>query len=339
MGKPDVALKQWLRNKVRFADLFNGIVFKGEQIIKPEELTQVNNETNILINDKNSKNHIEHRWRDLTMQWHGVSLVLLAVENQQKVNYAMPIRTMLYDSLAYSDQIKLLWDKKSVEEKNTMDKDEFFSRFSKNDHLAPVITLVFYFGDKSCWDGPTNLHEMFDIDKSNSMLKSALERFVPNYHINLLDISNIPDTSLFKSDLHLILGMLEYRKDTEKLREYALKHRDFFEQMDYDTRYATEVLLNTSNIFKKLLDNSITDGGETNMCEALDGLQIRGERIILLSLIKAKVDKNKSLDTIADELESTVDNIKPLYDAVLACGTDKDTEEIYKHYLKMTEQQ
>ena len=102
MGKPDVALKQWLRNKVRFADLFNGIVFKGEQIIKPEELTQVNNEANILINDKNSKNHIEHRWRDLTMQWHGVSLVLLAVENQQKVNYAMPIRTMLYDSLAYS---------------------------------------------------------------------------------------------------------------------------------------------------------------------------------------------------------------------------------------------
>ena len=41
MGKSDVILKQWLRNKVRFADLFNAVVFDGEQVIKPEELEEI----------------------------------------------------------------------------------------------------------------------------------------------------------------------------------------------------------------------------------------------------------------------------------------------------------
>ena len=39
----------------------------------------------------------------------------------------------------------------------------------------------------------------------------------------------------------------------------------------------------------------------------------------------------------ADELEDTVDNLKPLYDAVIECGVEKDKEEIYKHYCKMKE--
>lgn len=338
MGKPDVALKQWLRDKVRFADLFNGTIFDGEQIIKPEDLTQVNNETNIIINDKNNKSHIEQRWRDLAMQWHGISLVVLAVENQQKVNYAMPVRTMLYDSLTYSDQIKLLWDQKTEEEKKKLDSSEFFSHFTKEDKLTPVVTIVFYYGDKTQWDGPIDLHEMFDVDKSNEALVKLLEKYVPNHHINLLDVSNIPDLSIFKSDLHIILGMLEYKKDTKKLYDYTIKNKNFFERLDFNTACATEVLLNANSTLKKLLRINITDGGEVNMCEALEGLQKRGEAICLISQIKRKIVKNKSLDIIADELEDTIDNIKPLYDAVLACGIDNDDLEIYDYYTQIKEQ-
>ena len=29
MGKSDIAIKKWLGNKERFADLFNGVVFQG----------------------------------------------------------------------------------------------------------------------------------------------------------------------------------------------------------------------------------------------------------------------------------------------------------------------
>ena len=51
MGKADVILKQWLRNKVRFADLFNAVVFNGEQVIKPEELEELNCESGIVISN------------------------------------------------------------------------------------------------------------------------------------------------------------------------------------------------------------------------------------------------------------------------------------------------
>ena len=49
MGKSDVVLKQWLKNKVRFADLFNAVVFDGEQVIKPEELEEISSESGIVI--------------------------------------------------------------------------------------------------------------------------------------------------------------------------------------------------------------------------------------------------------------------------------------------------
>ena len=40
LGKSDVILKQWLKNKERFADLFNAVVFDGEPVINPEELEE-----------------------------------------------------------------------------------------------------------------------------------------------------------------------------------------------------------------------------------------------------------------------------------------------------------
>ncbi len=41
MGKADIAVKNWLGNNERFADLFNGIVFGGRQVISPEELENI----------------------------------------------------------------------------------------------------------------------------------------------------------------------------------------------------------------------------------------------------------------------------------------------------------
>ena len=32
--------------------------------------------------------------------------ILLGIENQQKVHYAMPVRNMLYDALQYDKQVK-----------------------------------------------------------------------------------------------------------------------------------------------------------------------------------------------------------------------------------------
>lgn len=53
-----------------------------------------------------------------------------------------------------------------------------------------------------------------------------------------------------------------------------------------------------------------------------------GQNTHIIILIRKKVLKGKSLDIIADELESTVDEIKPFYDAVIKYPQDMKPEDI-----------
>lgn len=55
MGKADIAVKNWLSDRERFADLFNGTVFGGKQVVLPEELEDLDRETDIIITDKGGK--------------------------------------------------------------------------------------------------------------------------------------------------------------------------------------------------------------------------------------------------------------------------------------------
>ena len=61
-----------------------------------------------------------------------------------------------------------------------------------------------------------------------------------------------------------------------------------------------------------------------------EGIEI-GNQTRTIILVQKKVKKGKTLDIIADELESTVEEIKPIYDAVLKFPTDTDPKEIYLH--------
>lgn len=90
MGKGNVAVKQWLGNPRRFADLFNGIVFQGKQVILPEDLHLATGETDILVSDKKAKE--VQRYRDIIMRWEqGAYLVLLACENQENVHFFVTV--------------------------------------------------------------------------------------------------------------------------------------------------------------------------------------------------------------------------------------------------------
>ncbi len=59
-----------------------------------------------------------------------------------------------------------------------------------------------------------------------------------------------------------------------------------------------------------------------------EGIEI-GDRVRVIIQVQKKVKKGKTLDMIADELESTVEEIKPVYDVVMKYPTDTDPKEIY----------
>ena len=95
--------------------------------------------------------------------------LLLGVELQSEVHYAMPVKDMVYDALQYAAQVEEAAKSHRNERKNIPpevrksekkpNSGEYLSGFYREDRLLPVITLVVYFGADP-WDGPVCLHEM-----------------------------------------------------------------------------------------------------------------------------------------------------------------------------------
>lgn len=102
---PDIVLKNYWNNKEQFADLFNAVLFEGKQMIKASELVDVDTEESIVFENKKyaesmkaSRDNIKIRKKSTLF---GVEFVLLGLESQEHVHYAMPMRVMGYDYAAY----------------------------------------------------------------------------------------------------------------------------------------------------------------------------------------------------------------------------------------------
>ena len=323
MGTGNAAVKQWLSNRNRFADLFNGFVFGGEQIVFPEELEPTETETDILVKDKNEKIKEVQRHRDIVMKWKkGIELVILACENQQKIHYAMPVRNMLYDSLTYTEQIRRLHEFQKTELGMPMTNDEFLSKFRKDDKICPVITVVLYYGEK-LWNGSEDLYGMLTIEK---MLREnkVLQRYIPNYRINLLEPGRMESLECFRTDLQEILSMLKYRSNRKELMEYVKENEQYFRSVDEETYYVLREFLHSKKMLKDI--RGITGREEkVDMCKAWeelynDGVEAGMEAGIEVGIEKAALNIAKRLlgtldvQTIAEKVGLPIEMILSLQD-------------------------
>lgn len=90
----------------------------------------------------------------------GSEFILLGIENQSLIHYAMPLRSMGYDFLNYTKEYNEIKRRhKRENHMKHMSPDEFLSGIFKTDRLHPVFTLVVYYGEKP-WDGPLSLKGM-----------------------------------------------------------------------------------------------------------------------------------------------------------------------------------
>lgn len=233
------------KKKAIYADFFNGSIYQGEQIIDPKDLKLIESESDILITDKNDKTNTYQRFRDIIMLWKNkIALAVLACEVQNKTHYLMPVRNMIYDGLSYIEQAKQLWQEHSTAN-DPPTSEEFLSHFYKNDVLVPIITLVFYYGEKE-WDGALTLYDLFTSEETQ--LDHTLLKYIPNFHINLIDANHLDDIHLFQSDLHYIFGMFQCRKDKKALQSYIQQNRRYFENLDADTCFALAEFLNAKEL-------------------------------------------------------------------------------------------
>ena len=237
--------------------------------------------------------------------------MLLGIENQTDIHYAMPIRNMVYDALSYSEQVSAI---EHHNRDNKLTGKQFLSGFLKSDKLLPVITLVVYFGPKK-WDGPLTLHEMLDT-KDDVVLK-----YTQNYRINLIEPSALDEEELkmFTSDLGRVLQIIKYSEDSARFKEYVLGKEELILSKE-----AGNVIENVTTI---KIPNKLKNGKkEIDMCLALREIIEEENTKIIKQMEEEKANIIKDSERkIAESV--LINNIKLVkkgklmaIDAAEACG-------------------
>lgn len=276
MGKYDTCMKEFLQNKDRFADLFNGCCFQGRQIIRAEDLREASE--NYVITDKRLPGKTRQKdteiIRDVKMVLgSGMVLQVLAVENQSYIDYAMPVRCMGYDAAEYRRQLKerkqerrLLMNSENRPKNPAVSMDETLSGILSSDRLHPVYTLCLYSGTEP-WDGPRKLSDMMAFDPQNKNLQSLFEE----YHLHLFCINEQHVFDAFHSDLKPLFQAINCRNNKKKMIE--LMKDETYSHLNEDTWDAIAVMTdNAAMLQKKDLYKTENQKEEFNMCQALQEL-------------------------------------------------------------------
>ena len=321
MGKKDTLTKDYMKNAQVFADAFNHLIYQGKKKINPEMLHTVDTTVLSVLYRNDEKRKIPYpvqKYRDElkllhTMEDGQAVYVLLGVENQSEVHYAMPVKDMVYDALEYASQVDET-ARKHRKEGTKGTAGEYLSGFYKDDILIPVVTLVIYFGADE-WDGPRRLHEMFEVTDEK------LLSMIPDYKINLIVPAEMNDEDFghFTTDLREVLLFLKYLRDKKKLQEIIENNPGFYE-METKTvmmlKEITNVNLNVDERKEKQNMRTAIDDirEEAELLGEARG-EARGEIRGQKSLIDRALRNGKSEQEVADFFNISLEEMQKLQES------------------------
>lgn len=207
MGKKDLWQSDYFEDKRRFADAFNGTLFKGRQVLKPEELEEADSALVHYLQNNKSVNRICDKIR----KWNGKLFSILILENQSYIDYRMVLRAMQEEILGYEKLRKEAY-RKAKSKKYKFSKDEYLSHMKKDQKFIPIITLILYLGTDRPWDGAKTLYDLLEIDEE-------LKPFVTNYRLNFYDYHDYTDFSQFKTENRLLFELLSCSQDKKRMKQ------------------------------------------------------------------------------------------------------------------------
>ncbi len=261
--KPDVVLKEYWKDNVRFADFFNAVLFNGKQLIDPDKLSDADTESGFIIENKNYASSVSAA-RDNIKVWKrfGISLALLGMENQDSVHYGMPVRIMGYDYSAYKKQCDAIAAKNKKQ--GVKISGEYLSGIKKTDRIYPVITVVVYYGQEP-WDGPVSLYGMFGMPEE-------LKSFINDYKITLVEArnGNMKFHSKDNKDFFNIMGkILNCKRVTKSVKNEIIKYCN-------DNSVEVPVIKAVARAAKANIDYSVLETGDDVMCVLFDEIEKKG---------------------------------------------------------------
>lgn len=310
MGKIDVCTKEYMSNPERFADAFNYYFFKGKHIVKPEELTVQDTTEIIRLFDKKTSVVSAQKFRDVLKMWTVMSdetatYMLLGIENQSGIHYAMPVRNMVYDAYNYFSQVETI-GKKHRKEKDVRG-DEFLSGFSKTDKIKPILTLVIYWGTKE-WDAPRSLFEMFEIKEE---VEEILKEYVNDYKIHVIVPREIENFEQFSTGLGNCLRYIWASENPKTMGKLLWEYADIYSNLDIDSVNLIQEVTGTE------IPRMRVEEGGVDMCKAIEGMMEEAVKKSSGESARNLFENGVSFDIVKESLTAlTEEEIVAIYEEV-----------------------
>ncbi|MCH5344080.1 MAG: hypothetical protein J1E64_08575 [Acetatifactor sp.] len=324
MGKISNVMNHYFSDNQRFADLFNGVCFQGEAVVKAEELSEaseVYHEVAVNHTRKRCAGNRAERIRDVRkMMKSGGTLRILALENQELIDYAMPFRCMQYDTMEYGKQLNQL-KKKNIWEGRLKTQSEIICKLRQTDHIVPVYTLCLYHGTEK-WDGPRSMWDMMDFGKE----WKYFQKIFNDYPMRLYCINELQEQEalkVFQTEVGTLFRSLQYRKDREGLK-HLLQNDPDYRQVDADTLEVMSVMLELPSVWGNRIKYQVNCEGEKeeyDMCQAIREWSEEERNIGRREGLKAGIQKGIQTGIKQGEEEKTFTIVKNMLQRGMA---DKD---------------
>lgn len=309
--KPDMILKEFWRDNERFADLFNTVLFKENEVVKPEDLSEADTDLSSVLKMNGHAETIQRIFDVVKKTANGVDYIIWGIENQETVHYAMPLRHMLNDSLIYLKECNEI-SAKHRKVKDIRSSGEFLSGLKKEDRLHPVVSICVSYGENE-WDGPLHLTDMLEIP-------NEVKPIISDYKMNLVQVRECIDFRFRNTDISTVFEIIQmiYERDYKKMNALYGEKR-----IDTELALVIGAVTNSQRIIDQALELEVK-GEEINMCKALEELEQKGreegyisgietgKKELLRQQVEKKLSKGKNVEKIADELEEEVSVIRKI---------------------------
>ena len=199
MAEKDITEKLLTDIDEVFADIYNNLCFNGENIIKPDDLSNASVTTAFISNDmtRGLISDVSKIYKNSNL-----TLALLNIENQSTEDSDMPFRIIGYEGAKYNSQL-----------------------ISGSNARYVVATLVLNFNTKKRWSTPKSIKESL-----KNKYPIELDEYINDYKVNVIDVAFMDkeDIEKLNSDFKAVAKYYYLKRNNienlEELGECNLKY-------------------------------------------------------------------------------------------------------------------
>ena len=292
----DITEKNLIALNDVFADIFNVLVFGGQQMITPDSMEDVT----VVSQYKADNARLHEQERDTCKLWkeQGVNLAIVGIENQTKPDRDMPFRSIGYDGASYRSQM--------LKKTERMLKGKMKLLPAKERY--PVVTIVLYFGEEE-WCYPTELKKSFRPQLPKNEITQKLWSYINDYRVNLFDIPRLSPEVVgqFRSDFRIVADYFinayhnpEYVPDSS-----VITHVDEFLKLMR--------VLTGDNRYEEIVFTEQEKKEGIRMCKVLDARETRGiKQGALQMLLTLAKEGHLSVELAAQKAQKSVGEFEKL---------------------------